>query len=292
MTENKQEQTAYEEARLQQTIAIAKEQLDKARKSAQEKKEQIIEAKKEVRENTVHGIMNLWSSEDFEALAELNQYVNPVVDKIADYEQEENKIFLLENMVRSPYFARIDFCFEGEEDYEQIYIGHSSLRKDAYQEMYVYDWRSPIASVFYRFMTGDAFYDAPGGRIQGKLGLKRQYEIKNGVLEYFFDADVQVIDEFLRQLLSQNTSAKMKSIVETIQKEQDIVIRDMENDLLMVQGVAGSGKTSIALHRAAYLMYQGPENTDKKRIPGETADRFPPPENHEKQYGMEDFAAI
>ena len=108
MTENKQEQTAYEEARLQQTIAIAKEQLDKARKSAQEKKEQIIEAKKEVRENTVHGIMNLWSSEDFEALAELNQYVNPVVDKIADYEQEENKIFLLENMVRSPYFARID----------------------------------------------------------------------------------------------------------------------------------------------------------------------------------------
>ncbi len=257
MTENKQEQTAYEEARLQQTIAIAKEQLDKARKSAQEKKEQIIEAKKEVRENTVHGIMNLWSSEDFEALAELNQYVNPVVDKIADYEQEENKIFLLENMVRSPYFARIDFCFEGEEDYEQIYIGHSSLKKDAYQEMYVYDWRSPIASVFYRFMTGDAFYDAPGGRIQGKLGLKRQYEIKNGVLEYFFDADVQVIDEFLRQLLSQNTSAKMKSIVETIQKEQDIVIRDMENDLLMVQGVAGSGKTSIALHRAAYLMYQG-----------------------------------
>lgn len=87
--------------------------------------------------------------------------------------------------------------------------------------------------------------------------MKRQYEIKNGTLEYFFDSDVQIVDEFLRQLLSQNTTAKMKAIVETIQHEQDVVIRDMENDLLMVQGVAGSGKTSIALHRAAYLMYQG-----------------------------------
>lgn len=106
-------------------------------------------------------------------------------------------------------------------------------------------------------MTGEAFYDAPCGRVTGELNLKRQYEIKNGKLEYFFDSDVQIVDEFLRQLLSQNTTAKMKAIVETIQHEQDVVIRDMENDLLMVQGVAGSGKTSIALHRAAYLMYQG-----------------------------------
>lgn len=261
MAENKQTETAYEEERLRQTIAIAEEQLQQARRSAEEKKAEIIEAKKEMRENTVHGILNLWSSEDFEALAELNQYANPVTDKIVGYEEEENKILLLENMVRSPYFARIDFQFEGEEAYEQVYIGHSSLKKGACQEMYVYDWRSPIASVFYRFMTGEAFYEAPCGRINGRLGLKRQYEIKDGVLEYFFDADVQVIDEFLRQLLSQNTSAKMKSIVETIQKEQDIVIRDMENDLLMVQGVAGSGKTSIALHRAAYLMYQGLQNS-------------------------------
>lgn len=108
--------------------------------------------------------------------------------------------------------------------------------------MYVYDWRSPIASIFYRFMTGEAFYDAPCGRVTGELNLKRQYEIKNGKLEYFFDSDVQIVDEFLRQLLSQNTTAKMKAIVETIQHEQDVVIRDMENDLLMVQGVAGSGK--------------------------------------------------
>ena len=114
MAENKQAETAYEEERLQQTIAIAKEQLEQARKSAEEKKAEIIEAKKEMRENTVHGILNLWSSEDFEALAELNQYANPVVDKIVGYEEEENKIFLLENMVKSPYYARIDFKFEAE----------------------------------------------------------------------------------------------------------------------------------------------------------------------------------
>ena len=210
-----------------------------------------------MRENTEHGITSLYTSDGFEALVELSQYINPVTDKIIDYEEEEHKILLLEKMIKSPYFARIDFKFDDEDEFEKIYIGRSSLRKNSYQEMYVYDWRSPIASVFYRFMTGEAFYDAPCGRVTGELNLKRQYEIKNGKLEYFFDSDVQIVDEFLRQLLSQNTTAKMKAIVETIQHEQDVVIRDMENDLLMVQGVAGSGKTSIALHRAAYLMYQG-----------------------------------
>ncbi len=228
-----------------------------SKRNSREKKSEIVEAKKEVRENTTHSITSLCTSDGFEALVELSQYINPVTDKIVDYEEEEHKIVLLENMIKSPYFARIDFKFDDDKEFEKIYIGRSSLKKNSYQEMWVYDWRSPIASIFYRFMTGKAFYDAPCGRVTGELRLKRQYEIKNGALEYFFDADIQIVDEFLRQLLSQNTTTKMKSIVETIQREQDIVIRDMENDLLMVQGVAGSGKTSIALHRAAYLMYQG-----------------------------------
>lgn len=254
---NNQTEKAFEEKRLAQTISLAEEQLKQAKEAADKKKSEIIEAKKDVRENTEHGITSLYTSDGFEALVELSQYINPVTDKIIDYEEEEHKILLLEKMIKSPYFARIDFKFDDEDEFEKIYIGRSSLRKNSYQEMYVYDWRSPIASVFYRFMTGEAFYDAPCGRVTGELNLKRQYEIKNGILEYFFDLDVQIVDEFLRQLLSQNTTAKMKAIVETIQHEQDVVIRDMENDLLMVQGVAGSGKTSIALHRAAYLMYQG-----------------------------------
>ena len=254
---NNQTEKAFEEKRLAQTISLAEEQLKQAKEAADKKKSEIIEAKKDVRENTEHGITSLYTSDGFEALVELSQYINPVTDKIIDYEEEEHKILLLEKMIKSPYFARIDFKFDDEDEFEKIYIGRSSLRKNSYQEMYVYDWRSPIASIFYRFMTGKAFYDAPCGRVTGELNLKRQYEIKNGKLEYFFDSDVQIVDEFLRQLLSQNTTAKMKAIVETIQHEQDVVIRDMENDLLMVQGVAGSGKTSIALHRAAYLMYQG-----------------------------------
>lgn len=254
---NNQTEKAFEEKRLAQTISLAEEQLKQAKEAADKKKSEIIEAKKDVCENTEHGITSLYTSDGFEALVELSQYINPVTDKIIDYEEEEHKILLLEKMIKSPYFARIDFKFDDEDEFEKIYIGRSSLRKNSYQEMYVYDWRSPIASIFYRFMTGEAFYDAPCGRVTGELNLKRQYEIKNGKLEYFFDSDVQIVDEFLRQLLSQNTTAKMKAIVETIQHEQDVVIRDMENDLLMVQGVAGSGKTSIALHRAAYLMYQG-----------------------------------
>ncbi|WP_024345773.1 HelD family protein [Lacrimispora indolis] len=255
--ENSKMELELENIRLEQTIALAREQLDQARERNEENKSAIISAKQELRENTSHSISDLWSSEGFEALAALNQYANPITDKIADYEAVENKIALLENMIQSPYFARIDFRFEDEDTFEKIYIGRSSLKKDNTNEFYIYDWRSPIASVFYRFVLGQAFYDAPGGRITGEVNLKRQYEISKGKLEYFFDADVQIVDEFLRKLLSQNTSPKMKTIVETIQREQDIVIRDMENDLMMVQGVAGSGKTSIALHRAAYLMYQG-----------------------------------
>jgi len=252
-----QSELDFEVKRLEETISLANKQLSQARLRNEENKTEIIEAKKDLRENTSHTIASLYSSDAFEALAELSQYVNPVTEKILDFEAVENKIIQLEKLIKSPYFARIDFKYDDEDLPEQIYIGRTSLKKDNSYEAFVYDWRSPIASVFYRFVSGQAYYDAPAGRITGEVHLKRQYEITNGTLEYYFDAEVQIVDEFLRKLLSHNTSSKMKTIVESIQKEQDIVIRDMENDLLMVQGVAGSGKTSIALHRAAYLMYQG-----------------------------------
>lgn len=254
---NQQKERVYEESRLRRTLTIVKEQLQQAKENAERTKSEIAETKREAYENATHGVLDLNNPEDFENIAEFSQYSNAVNNSIAAYEEEERRVRLLENMIKSPYFARIDFRFDDEEKAEEIYIGRSSLKKEGSQEIVVYDWRSPIAGVFYRFMTGTAYYEAPCGRITGEVCLKRQYEIKNGILEYFFDTDVQIVDEFLRQLLSQNTTSKMKAIVETIQKEQDLAIRDMENDLLMVQGVAGSGKTSIALHRAAYLMYQG-----------------------------------
>lgn len=226
--ENNQFELEFEIKRLEETISLANKQLNQARQRNEDNKSEIISAKKELRENAANSISGLWTSDGFEALAELSQYMNPITDKIADYDAVENKIVQLEKLIKSPYFARIDFQFDDEDLPEQIYIGRAYLKKDNSYKSFVYDWRSPIASVFYRFATGQAFYDAPVGRITGEVHLKRQYEISNGVLEYYFDADVQVVDEFLRKLLSQNTSSKMKTIVESIQKEQDIVIRDME----------------------------------------------------------------
>jgi DNA helicase-2/ATP-dependent DNA helicase PcrA len=247
----------FEIEHLDQTILLAKKQLSHARLSSQEKKEAIVSSKKGTSEENTRSISNLWMSQNFHDLVELSQNINAISDKISEYEMDVKKILMLEKMIKTPYFARIDFKFDDEDDFEKVYIGVSSLIEEKTNEMYVYDWRSPLASVFYRFGIGRAFYEAPAGKIEGEVKLKRQYEIKNGKLEYFFDADVEIVDEFLRKLLSQNASSKMKSIVETIQKEQDMIIRDIKMDLIMVQGVAGSGKTSVALHRAAYLMYHG-----------------------------------
>jgi len=246
-----------EETHLREILEEAERQLKQAHEAVERKETELQELKREIRENTEHGAADLSTTDGFEALVELNQSIAPFTNLVADYDETMRKIHRLNNLIKCPYFARIDFCFEGEEIPEQIYIGKTSLTGEKAVEIYVYDWRSPIASVFYRFMTEEAFYDAPAGRITGRVELKRQYEIRDSRLLYFFDTDRSINDEILKQLLSKNTSPKMKTIVETIQKEQDIVIRNLESDLLMIQGVAGSGKTSIALHRAAYLMYQG-----------------------------------
>lgn len=246
-----------EETHLREILEEAERQLKQAHEAVERKETELQELKREIRENTEHGAADLSTTDGFEALVELNQSIAPVTNLVADYDETMRKIHRLNNLIKCPYFARIDFCFEGEEIPEQIYIGKTSLTGEKAVEIYVYDWRSPIASVFYRFMMEEAFYDAPAGRITGRVELKRQYEIRDSRLLYFFDTDRSINDEILKQLLSKNTSPKMKTIVETIQKEQDIVIRNLESDLLMIQGVAGSGKTSIALHRAAYLMYQG-----------------------------------
>jgi len=171
-----------------------------------------------------------------------------------------DKIRSLRRLIDSAYFARVDFTEDCEDELEKIYIGRHALYDEKDRTPLIYDWRAPISSIFYRFEKGPVSYDAPMGKVSGEVSLKRQYEIKKGKLEYFFDADVQISDEFLRKMLSKNTSSRMKTIVETIQKEQDVVIRDSNTDLLIVQGVAGSGKTSIALHRVAYLMYEGLQN--------------------------------
>lgn len=160
-----------------------------------------------------------------------------------------------EKMLLSPYFGRIDFLEKGQETSEKCYIGISNLINDDY-DFLIYDWRAPVSSMFYDFETGDAFYKCPQGIIDGKLTLKRQYKIYKGILEYMFDSNLKIDDEILQELLSKSTDSKMKTIVTTIQREQNRVIRNEDYKNLIVQGPAGSGKTSIALHRIAYLLYK------------------------------------
>lgn len=154
----------------------------------------------------------------------------------------------------SPYFARIDFCPEGNSKADKYYIGRFTFSHE--NKLLVFDWRAPIASMFYDYEVGPAGFDAPSGRIQGHLSRKRQFKIKNGLMEYALETSVNIQDNVLQRELSHTSDEKMKSIISTIQKEQNKIIRNENSGTLIIQGVAGSGKTSIALHRIAFLLYR------------------------------------
>ncbi|HIV47759.1 MAG TPA: ATP-binding domain-containing protein [Candidatus Acutalibacter stercorigallinarum] len=154
----------------------------------------------------------------------------------------------------SPYFARIDFEPDDGSQPGSYYIGLYAFRFQ--RELLVIDWRSPVASMFYDFELGPAHYDAPEVHGEGRLTLKRQFKIQDGWMEYAFDSSQNIQDDILQKELAHTSDEKMKSIISTIQKEQNQIIRDEKADTLIIQGVAGSGKTSIALHRVAFLLYR------------------------------------
>jgi DNA helicase II / ATP-dependent DNA helicase PcrA len=170
-----------------------------------------------------------------------------------------------ERMIKSPYFGRIDFREKGEEKAEKYYIGLSNLINDDF-DFLIYDWRAPASSMFYDYEIGGASYKCPEGIIDGELTLKRQYKINKGKIEYMFDSNLTIDDEMLQEILSKSTDSKMKAIVTTIQREQNKVIRNEEYKNLIVQGPAGSGKTSIALHRIAFLLYKHREKITPQNI--------------------------
>ncbi|MDD2469336.1 MAG: AAA family ATPase [Bacilli bacterium] len=155
---------------------------------------------------------------------------------------------------KTPYFGRIDFTEADSNIDREVYIGITYLTKDGIN--LIYDWRAPISSLFYDHEIGKASYAAPDGIIKGNITKKRQYKINNGELIHIFDNNVNVTDEFLQEVLTNTSSDKMKNIVNTIQKEQNAVIRNTDSKNLIVQGIAGSGKTSVALHRIAFLLYK------------------------------------
>ena len=161
----------------------------------------------------------------------------------------------LYNVQDNPYFGSITFKEDGDKP-EKIYIGLTYVEDEKNDRYLVHDWRSPISSMFYDYELGKAKYTAPGGTIEGEITNKRQFTIKEGKLVRVFDNNINIDDELLQEVLAQESSDKMKNIVNTIQEEQNSIIRNVEDKNLIVQGIAGSGKTSVALHRIAFLLYK------------------------------------
>ena len=168
----------------------------------------------------------------------------------------------LKKIKDKPYFARIDFTAKGEK-LEKLYIGKLSILDSNSQEPIIIDWRAPISNLYYDGRVGNSSYDSPGGRVEGEISLKRQYFIENKELLKYSDIDLKANDELLQVALEEKADDRLKNIVATIQGEQNNIIRADMNKALIVQGVAGSGKTTIALHRIAYLIY----NCDKEFDP-------------------------
>ena len=169
--------------------------------------------------------------------------------------EQKNKYFKkLYRTQNNPYFGRVDFTDENNEA-EKIYIGITHLQ-DKDDNYLINDWRSPISSLFYDYELGKCAYEAPGGQVSGTLTKKRQYKIADSKLVHVFDNELNINDELLQEVLAKQASEKMKNIVNTIQKEQNNIIRNINNRVLVVQGIAGSGKTSVALHRIAFLLYK------------------------------------
>lgn len=247
MSDNKE--FDIEQQYLEKVTSFLKKQIDTSGEMVAKQKSNLVALRKEM---FAGGISTV---DDYDRNIEISQYHTMERMETAHYATKLEKLEQYKRILDKPYFGRFDFT-EEDEDTEKVYIGYQNVMEDGSYEVMVYDWRAPIASMFYRNELGKASYQAPCGEISGEMSLKRQYEISQGKLDYYFDSSVAITDELLQQALGNNASSYMKNIVETIQKEQDLIIRDKGNDLLMVQGVAGSGKTSIAMHRIAFLLYE------------------------------------
>lgn len=230
-----------ENKHLEETISIIREKISELGQEFYDKEEK-IKAFKEL----------IWDSKqdmDPTEMRFMRAQSDQEVIKIERKSKYFQKLFKIQN---KPYFGKI--IFENDLSKEEIYIGITHVEKN--MNYFIHDWRSPICSLFYDYETGPAGYDSPDGRVNGELKVKRQYKIEEGKLKGIFDTSINIEDDVLQQVLSEDSNDKMKNIVNTIQQEQNKVIRNVEDKTLIVQGIAGSGKTSVALHRIAFLLYK------------------------------------
>lgn len=231
-----------EEKRLEDTVNLIRSKISVLGQELYERDDKVLEFKKFMWDNRSDmdpaELKTMMSDNDLEIRMMMNK---------GEYLQ---KLFKIQN---NPYFGSI--VFKTNEGIDEVYIGITHVTDDD-NKYYVHDWRSPICNLFYDYEVGEANYLAPIGRIYGEITRKRQYTIKNAKLLHIFDNNINIDDELLQEVLASESSDKMKNIVNTIQAEQNRVIRNTDDKNLIVQGIAGSGKTSVALHRIAFLLYK------------------------------------
>lgn len=214
-------------------------------------------------EETIETINEVLEIETGELEALFKDFVGDINDLRRIAKAKKIHISNLEKSKEKPYFARIDFKADESGKFSSIYIGKNGIIHNS--SIVVTDWRAPICSLYYDAEIGDCSYISPDGRIEGQMLLKRQYEIDKGELCRYFDVNLVTNDELLQKYLNSNNDTRLKSIVSTIQQEQNDVIRRKITDNLIIQGVAGSGKTTVALHRIAYLVYNYIKNINQNQ---------------------------
>ncbi|OXM17486.1 helicase [Paenibacillus herberti] len=202
--------------------------------------------------------VNLTAGDDrLETAISMKQQAEILSERERSHRHLNTGLLKMRRLLPAPYFGRIDFKEEEQDGpSEPIYIGVASFLSDDGETFLVYDWRTPVASLYYDYGPGPARYGTPGGEIAGEMTLKRQFSIRDGVIRSMFNTGMTIGDELLQEVLSRSSSSGMQSIVGTIQQEQNAIIRNDRARMLIVQGAAGSGKTSAALQRVAYLLYK------------------------------------
>ncbi|KIS24055.1 helicase [Clostridium sporogenes] len=246
---------------LENVLREVKRQLEEKRNFKDNFKKDAIETQRELWKNV--GAVSVENG--LQHVVDFMQFINTMKIQKRSHEFERKLVDKYENMISSPYFARMDFKEDGIENVEKCYIGISNLVNEDF-DFIIYDWRAPISSMFYDYEIGNAYYKCPDGIINGKISMKRQYKISNGKIDYMFDSNIKIDDEVLQDILGKSSDNKMKAIVTTIQREQNKAIRNEKYKNLIVQGPAGSGKTSVALHRIAYLLYKHRDIITAKNI--------------------------
>ncbi|MBP1989410.1 RNA polymerase recycling motor HelD [Paenibacillus eucommiae] len=257
MSREREEAWLQEQTRVDEVIGLIGQSIAGLEQEVGKVRGEVVSIRKHFWDDVSINLSN--SSDLIETYSSMKQQAEVLLEREFRHRHSSVMLSRLTRLIRSPYFGRIDFKEDGArgaEEPERIYLGIASYLHEESGLYLVYDWRAPISSLYYDYSPGTAAYTTPEGKISGVMELKRQFAIQDGSIRLMFDTNLMIGDELLQQVLSRTSDAQMKSIVATIQKEQNRIIRNDDKRMLIVQGAAGSGKTSAALQRVAYLLYK------------------------------------